>query len=98
MVVYGSLIILEKRVGVAQTVAGLGLHSSILQLPRQLQCPPDKHTDMLVQNHCREASISASGLLYATGFTLSEDAQSGKMFLNCLRKNEKLKLNFKLEA
>lgn len=30
MVVYGSLIILEKRVGVAQTVAGLGLHSSIL--------------------------------------------------------------------
>lgn len=86
VVVYGSLIILEKRVGVAQTVAGLGLHSSILQLPRQLQCPPDKHTDMLVQNHCREASISASGLLYATGFTLSEDAQSGnKMFFKLLK-------------
>lgn len=50
VVVYRSLIILEKRVGVAQTVAGLGLHGSVLQLPRQLQCPPDKHADMLVQN------------------------------------------------
>lgn len=30
VVVYGSLIVLEKCVGVTQTVAGLGLHSSIL--------------------------------------------------------------------
>ncbi len=50
VVVYGSLIILEKCVGVAQTVAGLGLHSPILQLPRQLQCPPDEHKDKLLQN------------------------------------------------
>lgn len=40
VVVDGSLIVLQERVGVAQTVAGLGLHSSVLQLPRQLQRPP----------------------------------------------------------
>lgn len=44
VVVYGSLVVLEQRVGVSQAVAGLGFHSSILQLPRQLQRPPDKHT------------------------------------------------------
>lgn len=44
VVVYGSLIVLEQRVGVSQAVAGLGFHSSILQLPRQLQCPPETHT------------------------------------------------------
>lgn len=36
VVVYGSLIVLEECVSIAQTVAGLGLHSSILQLPCQL--------------------------------------------------------------
>lgn len=44
MVVYGSFIVLEQGVGVSQAVAGLGFHSSILQLPCQLQRPPDKHT------------------------------------------------------
>lgn len=44
MVVYGSLIVLEKGVGVPQTVAGLSLHGSILQLPRQLQRPPETQT------------------------------------------------------
>lgn len=66
VVVYGSLIILEKGVGVAQAVAGLGLYSSILQLPRQLQCPPDRQTDRSVHKYCREASMSACSLLYAT--------------------------------
>lgn len=41
VVVNGSLIVLQERVGVAKTVAGLSLHSSILQLPGQLQRPPD---------------------------------------------------------
>lgn len=44
VVVYGSLIVLEQRVGVAQTVAGLGLHGPVLQLPGQLQCSPGEHT------------------------------------------------------
>lgn len=46
VVVDGSLIVLQERVGVAQTVAGLSLHSSVLQLPRQLQRPPagTRHT------------------------------------------------------
>lgn len=43
VVVYGSLIVLQERVGVAQTVAGLSLHGSILQLPGQLQRLPDGH-------------------------------------------------------
>lgn len=41
VVVDGSLVVLEQRVGVSQAVAGLGFHGSILQLPRQLQRPPD---------------------------------------------------------
>lgn len=40
VVVDGSLVVLQERVGVAQTVAGLRLHGSVLQLPRQLQRPP----------------------------------------------------------
>lgn len=40
VVVYGSLIVLQERVGIAQTVAGLSLHGSILQLPGQLQRLP----------------------------------------------------------
>ena len=36
VVVYGSLIILEQCVGVAQTVAGLSLNGAVLQLPGQL--------------------------------------------------------------
>lgn len=41
VVVYGSLIVLEKSVRVAQTVTGLRLHSSIFQLSCQLQCSPN---------------------------------------------------------
>lgn len=56
VVVYGSLIVLEKCVGVAQTVTGLRLHSSIFQLPRQLQCSPDKHRQA-GSTHYKQASI-----------------------------------------
>lgn len=55
VVVDGSLIILEKRVGVAQTVAGLGLHGSILQLPRQLQRLPGRHKTCCFKQHCRDS-------------------------------------------
>lgn len=40
VVVDGSLVVLQECVGVAQTVAGLSLHRSVLQLPGQLQRPP----------------------------------------------------------
>lgn len=53
VVVYGSLIVLEQRVGVSQAVAGLGFHSSILQLPRQLQCPPETHIHDLDFFYCQ---------------------------------------------
>lgn len=45
VVVYGSLVVLEQCVGVSQAVAGLGFHGSILQLPRQLQCPPERERE-----------------------------------------------------
>lgn len=50
VIVYGSLIVLKKCVGVAQTVACLGLHSSVLQLSCQLQRFPDKQAEKLLQN------------------------------------------------
>lgn len=53
MIVDGSLIVLQQRVGVSQTVTSLSLNRSILQLPGQLQRPPDrqtKHTHTRVNN------------------------------------------------
>lgn len=79
VVVYGSLIILEKRVGVAQTVAGLGLHSSILQLSRQLQRLPDKHTQTCWFKILRR------------GFTFAEEAHSrNKSFFKSSKKHYSL--------
>ena len=43
VIVDGPLVVLEERVGVAQAVAGLGLHCPVLQLPGQLQGPPAGH-------------------------------------------------------
>lgn len=40
MIINGFLIVLEQSVGVPQAVAGLCFHSSVLQLPGQLQRPP----------------------------------------------------------
>lgn len=40
MIINGFLIVLEQSVGVPQAVAGLCFHSSVLQLPSQLQRPP----------------------------------------------------------
>lgn len=87
VVVYGSLIILEKGVGVAQAVAGLGLHSSILQLPRQLQRPPDRQTGLF--RNTAEASMSACGLLYATSMTLSKKHSLGtRQFQTACRRSQ----------
>ena len=40
VVVDGPLVVLQQYVGVAQAVAGLGLHCPVLQLSGQLQSPP----------------------------------------------------------
>lgn len=40
MIINCFLIVLEQGVGVPQAVAGLRFHSSVLQLPSQLQRPP----------------------------------------------------------
>jgi len=40
VVINGPLIVLQECVGVAQAVAGLGLHGLVLQKPGQLQSPP----------------------------------------------------------
>lgn len=50
MIINGSLIVLEQSVGVPQAVAGLCFHSSVLQLPSQLQRPPAGE----VRNHHKE--------------------------------------------
>lgn len=42
VIIYGSFIVLQERVGVAQTVASLSLHSFILQKPGQLQRLPER--------------------------------------------------------
>lgn len=44
VVVDGSLVVLQQRVGVPQTVTGLGLHRSVLQKPGQLQRSPEGRT------------------------------------------------------
>ena len=59
VVVYGSLVVLQQGVGVAQAVAGLGLHRTVLQLPGQLQSPPEEHrsTTLGAQlNHVRSTT------------------------------------------
>lgn len=40
VIVYGPLVLLQKGVGVSETVTGLGLHHLVSQLPRQLQSFP----------------------------------------------------------
>lgn len=51
VVVYGPLILLQKRVGVSQAVTGLSLHHLVSQLPRQLQSlPRERGTYRYVKN------------------------------------------------
>lgn len=50
VVVYGSLILLQKCVGVSKAVTGLGLHYLVPQLPGQLQSfPIDKQINRTIK-------------------------------------------------
>lgn len=58
VVIDGSFIVLEKCVGVAQAVTGLGLHCFVLQKPGQLQGPPEGETQ---EEEGQGASWAGSG-------------------------------------
>lgn len=60
VVVYSSLIVLQKCICVSQTVAGLSLHSSVFQLPRQLQGTPKTQAH---KPHQRIVNISLYGFM-----------------------------------